>query len=73
MEQGRDPLLGHFCRSLNENVTRVVLIKSCAERSLDHGVKRAPIVMRIRSSPIINWRVLGRPASNQCYSVFEEG
>jgi hypothetical protein len=33
MKQRRDPLLGHFCRSLNENVTRAALIKFCAERS----------------------------------------
>ena len=44
MQQRGDRPLERSCRSLNENVTSAVLIKSCAERSLDDGVKRAPIV-----------------------------
>src|SRR5215510_185427 len=35
MKQRRDPLLEHFCRSLNENVTRVASIKFCARTQSD--------------------------------------
>src|SRR5262245_53617027 len=54
MQQRGGRPLERSCRSLNENVTRAVLIKSCAERSLDDDVKRGPIVMRMQSSPITN-------------------
>jgi hypothetical protein len=46
MKQRRDRLLGHFCRPLNENVTRAALIKFCAERS--YSWNRAPAAQRIR-------------------------
>jgi hypothetical protein len=37
LQQRHGPLLGHFCRSLNENVRRAALIKFCAERNLADG------------------------------------
>jgi hypothetical protein len=54
MQQRGDLPLERSCHSLNENVTRAVLIKSCAERGLDDGVKRALIVLRIQFLPISN-------------------
>jgi len=53
MKQRCDPLLGHFCPSLNENVTRAALIKFCAKPSLVDGTNGAPIAMRIPSALII--------------------
>ena len=65
--------LERFCRRLNENVTTAVLMKCRAEYSVNQWVKRAPTVMRIQSSPISDWRVLGSLASDQCCSVVREG
>src|SRR5262245_54564407 len=76
MQQSRGPLLGHFCRSLNENVTRAALIKFCAERSLADGTKRAPTIMRIRSSLITFGAFRGvvpRSCQSIRYSVLRSG
>src|SRR5262249_28244034 len=68
------PLLGHFCRSLNENVRMAALVKFCAERRLADGTKCAPIVMRIRSSLMTCGAVLQAPFGRRpIYSVLPSG
>jgi hypothetical protein len=49
--------LEHFCRSLNENVTRAALIKFCAERNLADGNETCANIYA--NTVIVNsvWRV----------------
>jgi hypothetical protein len=71
MQQRGGRPLERSCHSLNENVTRLVLIKSRAERGLDDGAKRALIVLRIQFLPISNWHALGTsgPACQDCATI----